>query len=169
MAEKRPAALVPLGWASLVLGVGWVVWLILGRQEEALDLMRAGSGDAAAAVRLGRRGVAGPGAVQATVLTLALELTMALLWVVAGVALLLYRPFARRTALVACGGAIVIEAVSALLRVFVFTPHGQPIHLMSVVGNGVVTLAAVVLWGALFLPAVEAAYTGVPEAEIETA
>jgi hypothetical protein len=167
MARKRPAALSVVGWASLVLGVSWLLWLTFGRGQEALDLLRAGSGDAAAAARLGQRGLAGAGAVHATVLTLLLELTLALLWAAAGVALLLHSPFARRAALFACYGAVAVEGLSTLLRVFLLTPDGQPIPLSPVVVNGAITVCALGLWGGLLLPEVETAYAGASDKEAE--
>jgi hypothetical protein len=167
MGPKRPVALSVVGWASLALGVSWLLWLALGRREEALDLLRAGTGNAAAATRLGQRGLAGAGAVHVAVLTLLLELMLALLWAAAGVALLLLKPFARRVALCACYGALAVEGLSTLLRVFLLTPQGQPIPVLPVLVNGLAILCALGLWGGLLLPEVEGAYAGQPGAETE--
>jgi hypothetical protein len=168
MARKRPAVLSVVGWASVSLGAAWLLWLIFGRRQEILDLLQAGSGDVAAAGRLARRGLAGAGAVYVTVLLLLLEVALAVLWATAGVAVLFHRPFARRAATAACYGTVAVEAVNSALRAFLLVPQGQPIPLLPLIVSGLVTVAAVVLWGGLSLPEAEAAYAGPAGAGAET-
>ncbi len=160
MALKRPPPLSLVAWACVALGVIWLLWLALGRREEIVNLLRAGSGDAATVAQLKQRGLDGAGAVYASVLNLLLELAVAVLFVAAGAALHLHRPFARRAALLACYAAAAVAALSTVLHVSVLAPTGQPIPVLPLVVNGLVTVAAVVLWGGLLQPEVEAAYAG---------
>jgi hypothetical protein len=162
MPSKRPAEVSLVGGASLLLGLAWLLGLAVGRSEDALDFLRAGAGDRLAAARLGERGLAGAGAVSAAVLTLLLEASLALIWAAAGVSLLLLAPYARRAALFACAGAVAVAGLDSLLRVSVLAGPGQPVKVGPLVVNGLVTLGALALWGALFLPGVDAAYAEQP-------
>ena len=161
MARDRPTEVSIAGWAGVALGLTWLLWLTLGRWRENLDLFQAGLGGAAAADRLRRSGLAGAGLYFA-VPTLLLEVTLALILAGAGAALLGRRPFARRAAVLACAATVFVEAVSTLLRAFFLTVPGEPVKLMPVLMNGVVTLCVLALWGGLFLPGVHAAYGGLP-------
>ena len=40
MARNRPTVLSVVSWASLALGITWLLWLAVGRGEDALDLLR---------------------------------------------------------------------------------------------------------------------------------
>jgi hypothetical protein len=160
MARKRPTEVSLVGGASLLLGLAWLLFLALGRCGDLLEMLQAGTGDRVAALRLGQKGLAGAGVVYATVLTVLLELTVALILVVAGVALLLVLPFARRAAQFGCAAAAAVLSVDTLLRVSVLAAPGQPVKVAHLVVNCLVTLGALALWGALFLPALDAAYAG---------
>jgi hypothetical protein len=162
MARERPTELSVVGWAGVVAGLVWLLWLTVGRWGENLDLVRAGVGSAVSADRLRRGGLAGAGLYFA-VPTLVLELALALLLAVTGAALLGRRPFARRAALVACAAVVFVEGFSTLLRIVFLASPSQPIRLGPVVVNGLVTLGALALWGSLYLPGVHAAYAEAPE------
>jgi hypothetical protein len=159
MARKRPDEVSLVGWGSVLLGASWLLWLLLARWGVTLDLIRAGTGDADAALRLGQQGLAGARVFFAVPGGLA-ELALAVTWAVAGIALLGRRPFARRAALLACAAAVAVEALSTLLRVFFLTVPDQPVRLGPVIVNGLVTLGALGLWGGLSLPAIDAVYAG---------
>jgi hypothetical protein len=159
MARKQLDEVSLVGWAGVLLGGAWLLWLVVARWGDTLDLFRAGAGNADAALRLGQQGLAGAGVFFAVPGALA-ELALAVTWAVAGVALLGRRPFARRAALLACLAAVVLEGLSTLLRVFFLTVPDQPVRLGPVIVNGLVTLGALGLWGGLSLPAIDAVYAG---------
>jgi hypothetical protein len=149
-----------VGGASLLLGLAWLVGLGLVRYDDVADWIAAGGASPAATARLGERGLADPGAVYAAVLTLLLEVTLALILAAAGGAFLLRAPYARRAALFACAGAVAVTAVDTLLRAFALAAPGRPVDVAPLALNGVVTLGALALWGGLSLPGVGTASAG---------
>lgn len=160
MAQNVPPTVVRLGLASLLLGAGWLILLLWVRGGDLADLLLAGLADPAAVARLAGKGLASPAAVYATVILFALELALLGILIAAGVGLLRLRPFARWAALFGCAGSIVVEGCSTLLHVFSLTPSGAAVKLVPIVVHGLVILAAIVLWGGLFLPEVVAACGG---------
>jgi hypothetical protein len=166
MARKRLDEVSVVGWSGALLGGFWLLWMLVARWGDTLDLMRAGASDADAAMRLGKQGLAGAGVFFAMPGGLA-ELALAGTWAVAGVALLSRRPFARRAALLACAAVVALEGLSTLVRMLFLTVPDQPVSLAPVIMNGLVTLGALGLWGGLSLPQIDAAYAGPPADDLE--
>jgi hypothetical protein len=163
MSHPRPLSLTLLGVASLVFGVAWLAWLGLGQQGVPLDLCGAALDDDRAAEALARRHLAFPGAVYVTVLTLLLELLLTLILLASGLGLLGQRPWARWSALFYCGWVILVEAGSSLARAFYLTPATERVAVLPLLINGVTILFAIVLWGLVCLPSVEAITAPGPE------
>jgi hypothetical protein len=164
MAHPRPAAVTALGSCGLAFGLACLAWLALGRSGDLTELFRAAWGDSVAARRLARAHLDGVAAVSAATVPLLLEWALALLLLAAGAGLLSLHRAARRAALFYCVAVIPVQALAALVRVFCLTLPGQPVRIVPIVVNCLVTLFAIGLWGGLFLPEVEAAFAGPPPA-----
>jgi hypothetical protein len=161
MARNLPPTIIWLGVGSLLLGLAWLLLVLLVRGGDMVDLIRARQ-DPQLALRLAERGLGTAGAIFVAVPTLLLELVLAVILAVAGVGLLRLWPFARWAALFGCAGGVAVEGLSTLLQVFCLTPSGAAVKLIPVLVNGLVVVAAIVLWGGLFLSEASAAYAAPP-------
>ncbi len=157
MTTSRPLALTVLGYLSLGFALAWIFWLALARYAVLLDLFGAGLGEDRAISELARLHLASPGAVYVTLLTLLLELLLAVILLASGLGLLGQRPWARWSLLFYCAWVILVEAGSTLAQAFFLTPATERLALAPVLVNGVTILTAIVLWGMAYLPGIESA------------
>lgn len=161
MARNVPPLVFWLGVASLSLGVIWLLAVLVVRGGDMGELLRAGQGDPEYVFRLTERGLSG-GTLFLAIPLLILEIVVAVMLAVAGVGLLRLLPFARWTAVFACASAIAVEVLSSVVLVFCLTSRSAAVKVVPLILGGLVTLAAIVLWGSLFLPPVVTAYADGP-------
>jgi hypothetical protein len=159
MTRRRPVVLLVMGVLGLLLGVAYLVWLIGAQRMVLLDLVSAGIGDPVAVTSLTRRNMAKPVAIYVTVVTFFLELvlTVILLWTSTG--LINLRSSARWSAVFYGIFMVVVGTINVILAVFVFATPTEPVDPLAILARGVAVLFAIVLWGTMFLPSVNAVYT----------
>jgi hypothetical protein len=149
-----------LGLAGLLFGLVCVTWLLFGRQGDVAELFAAAFGDGTTAARLADQRLASFGPVFGIVVPLLLEWALTLILITAAVGLLRRHPAARWAALFAAVVVVVLESLRTLLQVFYLTRPGQPVKLVPMLMNALLTLLAITFWGGLFLPEVVTAYAG---------
>jgi hypothetical protein len=157
MTRQRPTVLLVMGYVGLGLGILYAVWLIAAHIGVLGTLMAAGIGDPQSISKLRPLNLTNPVAIYATLVSFFLEvvLTVILLWAAAG--LLTLRPSARWGAVFYSIFMILVGTINVILAVFILKPQSG-VNVMAVLARGVIVLFAVILWGAMFLPAVKAAY-----------
>jgi hypothetical protein len=164
MTYPKLSAVTTLGLSALAFGLVCLLWLAFGRRGDLADQFAAAWGDRDAAARLAKAHLHGAWAICLALVPLLLEWALTFILLAAAVGLLYAHPAARWAALFYCVCIIPLEFITALLRVFYLTLPGQPVRIVPIVMNCLITLGAIGLWGGLFLPEVETAFAG-PGAE----
>ena len=157
MIRQRPTVLQVIGFVGLGLGLLYMLWLLVGHYSVMLSLLTAGIGDTLAVNRLRSLNLASPLAVYATIVSFFLELALTgiLIWAASG--LITVKPSARWAAVFYSIFMIPVGMINVILAVFVLKPPSG-VNVLAVLARGVIVLFAVILWGAMFMPAVKVAY-----------
>jgi hypothetical protein len=160
MLRRTPPAAFVLGIVTVLVGLGYLTFLVLWRREELWDFLSVALGNDDANRRVALLQSRTPGFVYMILVSTVLEFSGTMLLLVSAMALMSLTPWARWSCFYGSLFLFLFACAALYLVVFPLARAGQEVKLLPLLVYGAVIIYTIFLAGSMFLPSITASYAG---------